>query len=185
MGWGALAGHSPDVEVLHVDVLVWGRLPLAPEKQPFLGGGLCRTHKDGEHGLKTPSPQPGPVERDFQPRHRSRTEERQGQQEEALVFQTPGRPLLIPTAGLHTEPGEVTCPGSPQEVVVTGQARAGHRATSLPAKPVPLPSRTHCQTSPRCWPWTLLNGEEPAKGPERWALHTRGLPDVAAVSGKW
>lgn len=48
-----LAGRSPDVEVLHVDVLVWGRLSLAPEEKPFLGRGLCRTHKDGEHKLTT------------------------------------------------------------------------------------------------------------------------------------
>lgn len=40
--WGHNERPSPDVEVLHVDVLVGRRLPLAPQQQPLLGRGLCR-----------------------------------------------------------------------------------------------------------------------------------------------
>ena len=42
---------GPGVEVLHVDVLVRGRLSLAPEEEPLLGRGLCRTHEDSEPRL--------------------------------------------------------------------------------------------------------------------------------------
>jgi hypothetical protein len=43
-------GRLPDMEVLNIDVLVWGCLSLAPEEEPFLGRGLCKTHKDSETG---------------------------------------------------------------------------------------------------------------------------------------
>lgn len=45
------ASRSPDVEVLHVDILVRGRLSLAPEEEPLLGRGLCRTHEDSKPKL--------------------------------------------------------------------------------------------------------------------------------------
>lgn len=32
---------SPRVEVLDADIVVRGRLPLTPQKQPFLGRGFC------------------------------------------------------------------------------------------------------------------------------------------------
>lgn len=32
----------PDVEVLHIDIPVWSRLPLAPQQQPLLGRSLCK-----------------------------------------------------------------------------------------------------------------------------------------------
>lgn len=62
---GTLGRCSPDVEVLHVDVLIRGGLPLAPEKEPFLGRRLCKTHKDGEHRLETKALGPARTDRAF------------------------------------------------------------------------------------------------------------------------
>lgn len=36
----------PDVEVLDVDIFIRGCLSLAPEKEPFLGRGLCKAHSN-------------------------------------------------------------------------------------------------------------------------------------------
>lgn len=40
----------PDVEVLYVDILVGGRLPLAPEQKTLLRRGLCSEEEEEEQG---------------------------------------------------------------------------------------------------------------------------------------
>lgn len=35
----------PDVEVLDIDIFIWGRLSLAPEEESFLGRGFCNDRK--------------------------------------------------------------------------------------------------------------------------------------------
>lgn len=42
--------HSPDVEVLDVDIFIWGRLPLTPQKQPFFSRCLCEEGGRGQWG---------------------------------------------------------------------------------------------------------------------------------------
>jgi hypothetical protein len=36
--------EAPDMEVLDVDVFIWGCLSLAPEEESFLSRGLCKAY---------------------------------------------------------------------------------------------------------------------------------------------
>lgn len=42
----------PDVEILHIDILIWGSLSLAPEEEPFLGRSFCKIHRDNDTGSR-------------------------------------------------------------------------------------------------------------------------------------
>lgn len=44
------ANVLPNVEVLHIDILVGSGLPLAPQEETLLRRGLCNEGKDGSRG---------------------------------------------------------------------------------------------------------------------------------------
>lgn len=118
MMWaGCFGRRSPDVEVLHVDVLVRGRLSLAPEKEPFLGRGLCKTHEDGEHWPKTKRSEPSPGGLHFRLGHKGRTE--------------PGGEALGRSSSsaltARQAPRSSPLPGVTPEVAVTGQCEGLNR----------------------------------------------------------
>ena len=120
-GPGCFGRRSPDVEVLHVDVLVRGRLSLAPEKEPFLGRGLCKTHEDGEHRPKTKRSEARPGGLHFRLRHEGHTEpggEALGQSSSSAPSRRGGH-LLILTA--RQAPRSRHSPGVTPQVAVTGQ----------------------------------------------------------------
>lgn len=128
MMWaGCFGRRSPDVEVLHVDVLVRGRLSLAPQKEPFLGRGLCKTHEDGEHWPKTERSERSPGGLHFRLRHEGRTAPGGEALHGAAAVPLPdvGGRLLILTA--RQAPRSSPSPGVTPEVAVTGQCEGLNR----------------------------------------------------------
>lgn len=106
------SGRSPDVEVLHIDVLVRGRLPLAPEEEPLLGRGLCEHMRTGSAGSKPNTQNPVQLDRASSSGIRGREKLGRGPQRK--------RSAAVPmadTAGTHS-------PGPPRKHQGQNRSRA-------------------------------------------------------------